>query len=240
MKPIVGIVTRPDLESEKFPVSCIYEDYRISIIKSGGVPIGICHSDLDYLHDKAPSNTQELTEEQEDIIKSQIDLCDAIVFQGGDTWHHYDVFCLKYALEKDIPILGICLGMQMMANYVSNEYPIDDKTVKINSDIKHKQSGVKYAHDVILKGNSKLAGIFNKTKIQVNSSHNYKILDNDSITTGYGSDGTAEAIEIPGKDFAIGVQWHPEKMYDYDENSRLLFKHFIDAAEDYSNKKEIK
>lgn len=237
MKPIVGIVTRPDTESENYPVSCIYEDYRISIIKSGGIPIGICSPNPHCLNDKKPLEAGKLTKEQEEIIKSQIDLCDAIVFQGGDTWHYYDVFCLEYALEKNIPILGICLGMQMMANYVSNQYPIDDKTVKINSDIKHKQSGIKYAHDVILKGNSKLAGIFNKTKIMVNSSHNYKILDNDSITAGYGSDGTAEAIEIPGKDFAIGVQWHPEKMYDYDENARLLFKHFIDAAEDYSNKK---
>lgn len=201
-KPIIGIIKRNyDNNLERY-VDAIYI--------MGGIPL--------------------LIPNYEENFFDKVRTCDGILFTGGTIWNVNDEYILKYCLENNIPFLGICLGMQMIGNYFSDDYEIGiDKTIKINSYINH-NCRKDYCHEVILK-EGYLKSLFKTNKIMVNSNHNYKVKHTDeSIIKGYSPDGVIEVIEIPGYKFGIGVQWHPEKMIHYDENSRFLFKKFIESC----------
>lgn len=238
MNPVIGIVTRPDKESENLDVQCAYKYYIDAAVEFGGTPIGLLPPQDVFYYDEHPSQIARLTDDEKKIIEQQLDLCDGIMFQGGYTWYEYDEYFLEVAMKKDIPFLGICLGMQMISNYISNPEKITDKTVKIESEINHRQSNVKYAHKVKLKKNSKLYEIYGKENIMVNSHHSYRVIENKDISVGYSPDGVVEAIEIPSVSYGIGVQWHPERMYKYDEGTKALFKSFISASKKRMQNKE--
>ena len=161
--------------------------------------------------------------------------CDGILFTGGTTWNTTDEDILEYCLDNDVPFLGICLGMQMIGDYFSNDHEYGvDKTVQINN----KNHNVKknYAHKVLLR-DGLLSSLFGSNEIMVNSYHNCRVnYTDDSIIKGYSEDGVIEAIEIPNHTFGVGVQWHPEKMIDYDENNRKLLKYFISVSKSRSKK----
>ena len=166
-----------------------------------------------------------------DMLKS----LDGIIFTGGSSWEVVDELILEHCLNNKIPFLGICLGMQMIGNYFSDDHEYGvDKTVKIDSKLNHNVSE-NYAHKVKLK-DGLLLDLFKDEEFLVNSYHNYCIKEtNENIIKGYSFDGVIEALEVPNHPFGVGVQWHPEKMIDYDNNSRILFKKFI--CESNRNKK---
>ena len=65
----------------------------------------------------------------------------------------------------------------------------------------------------------------------VNSFHNYHIIENNNLKiSSRSSDGIFESIEVPNKKFIIGIQWHPEISYDFDDNSRKIIDSFIEEC----------
>ena len=86
-------------------------------------------------------------------------------------------------------------------------------------------------HSVSLSEDSLMRKIFGKDEIMVNSFHHQAVKEPGESTkiTAYSSDGVPEAIEFDGYRFAAAVQWHPEMMYDSDEQM-LLLKAFVDAC----------
>lgn len=210
MKPIIGIVARPEISNEKNNIMCIYEDIRTSIINSGGIPIGIMPLNCD------------LEDFDKEIFKV-IEKCDGLIFQGGDSFYKYELECMKYAYEKDIPTLGICMGMQLMG------YLFGGQLININSNV-HKQKNVKYVHDVFIKETSKLYSIFQTNKISVNSRHKEAIINTNLEITAISTDGLIEGLEDKSKKFFVGVQWHPESMTSYDILESRLFNYFTDIC----------
>ena len=194
--PIIGIVTRCSISEEGHKVNIIYEDIKNCILNNGGIPIGIM-----------------LTED----YKNLIDMCDGIIFQGGDDFEKYDIDALKYIYNINKPVLGICLGMQLMGVLFDG--------VMINID-NHKKK-LSYAHNVIINRNSILYNIYKKTNIKVNSRHKQIIKNTKLKVVGVSQDGYIEAIEDSSKKFFIGVQWHPENMVKYDKEQSNIFKYFI-------------
>jgi len=193
---IIGIITRKAVSEEGHNISIIYKDIEKSIIDSGGVPIGITLT----------SN-----------YKNQIDMCDGIIFQGGDDFEEYDLVSLKYIYDIDKPVLGICLGMQLMGVLFNGEL----------MDVKNHKKTLSYVHSVKINKNSKVYNILKKDFIKVNSRHK-SVLKNTSLkVSGISNDGYIEIIEDSNKKFFIGVQWHPENMINYDEIQNNLFKYFI-------------
>mgnify|MGYP005607381213 FL=1 len=194
--PIIGIITRKMLSYEKHNINVLYSDIVSAITSNGGIPIGLT-LDNNY--------------------KKLINMCDGIIFQGGDDFEEYDFDALKYCYEKDIPTLGICLGMQLMGMLFNGKM----------IDITNHKKTLNYAHSVIIKRNSKLYNIFKTNVIKVNSRHKSIIKNTNLNISGISNDGFIEAIEDSNKKFFIGIQWHPESMASYDNLQNNIFKYFI-------------
>ena len=106
-------------------------------------------------------------------------------------------------------------------------------TQLINSEINHSQYENNYAHDINIDKTSFLFKIIGKEKIKVNSRHKYSVIDlNKAKIAAKSEDGIVEAIEFQNKKFAIGVQWHPEDLFETDENMLNIYNFFIDIASD--------
>lgn len=147
---------------------------------------------------------------------------DGILLTGGDKVGRLDYFLIKYAIDNNLKLLGICQGMQSMALYGS-----EDSLVEIGNLSHNKYKN--YCHNVKL-SDSKLKEILNKEVVEVNSYHKQKVLNSDYFkVVGMSDDGIIEAIESNNNIFQIGLQWHPEKMIDYDNNSKLIFDYFINS-----------
>ena len=83
------------------------------------------------------------------------------------------------------------------------------------------------------KKNSKLFNIIGNDNIMVNSFHNRMVKENNNYkVVAYSDDGIIEAIEYEGDTFNIGVQWHPEISYFFDNNSKRIIDSFIIACSD--------
>lgn len=194
--PIIGIITSSAISDEGHNINVVYDDIISAIVNNGGIPIGITLNNN---------------------YKILIDMCDGIIFQGGDDFELFDYDALKYCYDKNIPTLGICLGMQLMGMLFNG------KMLDINN---HKKK-LNYVHSVLIKRNSKLYNIFKSDIIKVNSRHKSIIKNTDLNICGISNDNYIEAIEDSSKNFFIGVQWHPESMISYDNKQNNLFKYFI-------------
>lgn len=232
MKPIIGIVSRSTKDSEGY--SILYTNSFVSqaIIKSGGIPFTILPAqEVDY-ESNTPGNIVRLNDENKNDINRVLNMCDGIVIPGGVKWYEYDEYICKYAIEHDIPLLGICAGMQILAKILNNN-KIDgiDNTVRNDTTIDHHQKGVKYVHNIKILEDSLLYKIVNEDVIAVNSRHNYHVPNELSfLGTAYSEDGLIEAVEYKDNKFALGIQWHPESMIDYDENAKKILKYYIEVC----------
>lgn len=227
MKPIIGVIGRPDMASDDDKVVCIFESTRRAIVKKNAIPFLILpNQDIEYDSYK-PNEIERLTIDEKNDLKKMVDICDGLLIPGGYKWYEFDEFIYNYALLKNMPILGICAGMQMMCA-IDN----DEKTViKNNTEIDHHQREKKYVHDVLIEKDTKLFNILNETKIKVNSKHNYHANEVKKLKiSAYSIDGLIEAVEYPNKDFVIGLQWHPETMLDYDINANKILDEFINKC----------
>lgn len=162
--------------------------------------------------------------EDKDTFLEKCKLCNGYVLTGGYHNDWYDDMIIDCALTFDLPLLGICQGMQSMAIYKS-----DRDTIKIGNSSHHLSKEER--HLVILK-QGRLRDIVNTDKILVNSYH-YETVEKSEIfeVTGYSEDGLIEVVENKKHHFQIGLQWHPERMLE-DETGKKIIKSFTDTIKD--------
>ena len=198
MKPIIGVIMRDYKTENDNEIKYVYKDICEAIIKSGGIPIGINGK----------------------YFFKYFDICKGYILQGGDDFSEEDLILIKNIINKDMPLLGICLGMQEIG-YMNNGtmHDIDN----------HKDSSL---HEIIIKKNSLLNKILGCEKTLVNSRHKSALKSTDLLISAVSNDNVIEAIEDENKKFLLGVQWHPENMYSKDLNSRKIFDYFVKVCND--------
>jgi putative glutamine amidotransferase len=128
---------------------------------------------------------------------------------------------LRDALARDIPVLAICRGMQLLNVFCGGTLAqhIED----------HRSPGVSNAHSVWIAPESLLASVMGPGAYEVNSRHHQAValLAPGLSATARAADGTVEALELPDRRFILAVQWHPEDRVD--GSDRKLFEAFADA-----------
>jgi putative glutamine amidotransferase len=138
---------------------------------------------------------------------------------------HGERHLISAALERDIPLLAICRGMELLnvACGGTLEQHLPDRTTAV----RHKGgTGVYASHEVVIKPDSKLGEILG-SYVEVRSHHHQapETVGENLSEVAWASDDTIEGIEMPGKRFVIGVIWHPEEGDD-----PSLFEAFVDEA----------
>ncbi len=184
---------------------------------------------------------------------STLDHIDGILFSGGGDInpHIYGIGSDKYvdgiddqrdafelalfnlALERDVPILGICRGCQLV-NVALGGSLYTDLNQEHPSNYEHDwhPSRQYLAHSVILEPDCRLIEIGYSTNCKVNSLHHQGIkeLGKGLMPFARARDGLIEGIELTGHRFGLAVQWHPEWLTDQ-QPTRALFECFIKACE---------
>lgn len=136
----------------------------------------------------------------------------------------FEIQICKYAIKHNLPLLGICRGMQILN--LSSKGTINQH-IENHDQTKEGKPRNEKTHKVHLHKKSKLYEIYKTTELEVNSIHHQcvdKIGENFKVST-IASDGTIEAIEHKINNFCIGVQWHPELL-----NDTILFSEFINSV----------
>lgn len=228
MKPIIGIVGRENLsDSDGRSIISTSDEYRRAIIKAGGIPFTILPTqDYEYPHFNLNGDRQLNQEEKDDLI-TILKNSNGVIIPGGCKIFEYDKFIANYCIENDIPVLGICLGMQVLGYVDCNSNVVKP----IDNGVNHNLKSQKFAHNVKILKNSKLFEILQSEEFKVNSRHRCNITKTNQFDiVGKSQDGVIEAIERKDKKFAIGIQWHPEMIYDESLEAQRLFKYFINSC----------
>ena len=197
----IGIVIRSFEENDKLFVGCrkdvvdVFLNYPVEVIF---IPIFLSYNQVINL----------------------VNMCDGVVLTGGDYFLENDFLLVRYLHQKNIPTLGICLGMQAMG------LTFHGKEIGVNKEIHQKTNGV---HDILIYKNTKLHHILGKERIAVNSRHQSGIINTTLSVSARSLDGVIEAIEDKNKRFFLGVEWHPETLPN--KNSDLIFEAFIKSLE---------
>jgi len=235
--PIIGIT----LDSEdaggysKFPWYALRQNYAGAIAKAGGLPLPLPH--------------------QADLAEAYLDLLDGLLITGGDfdvdpalfgddQMHDtvktkdvrtgFELALSKGALKRNMPVLGICGGQQLLHVILGGKL-IQHIPDAVPDALAHEQPNPRdeAGHSVMIEPGTLLHDIVDEDTLAVNSAHHQAALDapDGVIINARAPDGVIEGMEAPAYNFCLGVQWHPE--FHICEGDRKIMKAFIAAAGRY-------
>ena len=229
MKPIVGIVEWPYFDKDGDKIFEVFNDVVSWVIRSGGIPVGVFPTQIEQYVDKKISELDIMKYEEVEDLHVILNSCDAIIKPGALRIYPYERLIHDYTVIKNVPYLGICAGMQIMAGYKSQ---INNIRIEENNRINHHQPG--YGHDVYPVEDTLLSKIVGDDKFPVYSRHRYHIAKAGiNEICGVSDDGIIEAIENPNCTYNLGVQWHPELAPTTDEVSKKIFESLVEEAKIY-------
>lgn len=229
-KPVIAIVPLYDQERDSL---WMHPGYMDGVIEAGGIPVM-----LSLVNDDVS-------------LKETAYYFDGFIFAGGDDlnpelYHQAKAeYCgklnqkrdemepklLKYVLEADKPILGICRGIQLL-NACLGGTLYQDLDQQFHPTCIHRQPAPydHPSHQVKIVENTPLKDILNQETLMVNSCHHQAIcqLAPALKPMAYSDDGLVEAVYLPDKKYVIGYQWHSEMIYKKSDDHLKLFKDFVD------------
>ncbi len=229
-KPLIGIACSFNSKESQYAMGVTYVE---SVKKAGGIPVLLTFVNgadvgelLDHLDglllsggpDMDPSFFGEEPHPRLGAISPERDAFEAEI--------------CREALKREIPILGICRGCQLV-NIIAGGTIVQDIPSQVSGAIKHGQDAPRWhaSHSARLRPGTKLAAIIGEETIRVNSYHHQSVKEiaPNWVVSAVAPDGVVEAIEDPSHRFRIGIQWHPECFYEYTTFDNV-FKTFIEAC----------
>ena len=229
-KPIIGITLDSEEPGEfsKFPWYAIRKNYLHSIEKVGGIPFPLFHS--------------------LNSVDNLIDIIDGVIITGGNFDINpslygqkanssrnektlrtlFEIELCNKSLMKNIPVLGICGGEQLI-NISLGGTLIQDINKLESETLEHEQTNPRdqTSHKVYIEPKTLLHNIIGEDKINVNSAHHQAVdkLGNGLKVNGKSKDGIVESIESSNHKWCIGIQWHPEFLIT--KSDKLIFMDFL-------------
>jgi putative glutamine amidotransferase len=240
MKPVIGIT--PSLMRDVqphgvFERSLLSANYTNAVLAAGGIPV--------------------ILPPQDDHASALLDRLDGLLLSGGadidptvygDTEVHpttYDISplrdrfefaLLREALERDLPILCICRGIQVL-NVGLGGTLYQDIADQYSREVLHRQqeAGIEAAepgHSVAATEDGLLAEVYGANSIATNSFHHQAVkgVAPDLRVEARSDDGLVEAVSLPGRSFVLGVQWHPEMMFERHDEHLRPFERLVSVA----------
>jgi putative glutamine amidotransferase len=239
-RPIIGIAAMSDHDAAGLhaPRFSLNQSYNKAVMAAGGVPFMIPHvEDIESLRELyemfdgflLPGGVDIHPKYYNEEPHPKLDPTD----EGLD-W--IEGTLLRWALEDDMPVFGICRGEQVlnvvMGGTLWQDLPSEYATVFDHRESFKRKIRDYLAHDVRIDPNSRLAEIAGATRVWVNTSHHQAIkrVAPGLIATAWSPDDLVEAVESPDHFFVMAVQWHPEEMVKKHEWTLRLFQAFVEAA----------
>lgn len=223
MPPFVAVTAGEIIRDGEAWTPIVYgqsSTYTNAVVHAGGIPIIVPLVD------------------EESVLRKFYDLCSGLLLTGGNdvdpTSYNaessgrvkstsprrdkQELKMLKWAIDDDKPVLGICRGMQLI-NVAMGGDLYQDIAAELPEANNHELSFfnkdfMHLAHELQIDTGSKLAAILGTDCINANALHHQAVhnLGKGLVATAHAEDGIIEAIELPEKSFVIGVQSHPEAL----------------------------
>jgi putative glutamine amidotransferase len=214
--------------------------------------IGVAWPKADYIASLEKAGAQvKVLEPGRDPLPSALADCDGVLLTGGvdvdpkeygETPHptveldpqrdDYELALARIAIERDMPLLAICRGSQVL-NVAAGGSLIQDLPSQHSSAIQHSltESKSAIAHDVAIQPGTCLSVLLGAPTIAVNSRHHQSVKDAAPgfVISATSPDGVVEAIERKDASFCVGVQWHPENFWATGQ-FKSLFDGLVTAA----------
>jgi len=233
-RPIIGVTLDAEQPGgySRFPWYAVRANYMEAVAGAGGLPIALPHM---------PS-----------LAADWLDRIDALVVTGGafdidpslygEGERHATVTLkqdrtaaemalLRGALARNMPVLGICGGQQLLAVALGGTL-IQHIPDSVPGALAHEQPNPRDqpGHEVTVRAGTLLHRIVGSERMAVNSSHHQAVRDAgpSAVIDATAPDGVIEGIEDPGARFCLGVQWHPEFLID--PGDRRIFDALVAAS----------
>lgn len=232
--PVVGITldSEPAGGWSRYPWYAVRENYCAAVVAAGGLPVLLPH--------------------EPDKAEAYLDRIDALLVTGGafdldpsmfgaatrhetvrtkDRRTAFEAAVTRGALERDLPLLGICGGQQLL-NVVLGGSLIQHIPDEVENALAHEQPNPRHeaGHAVAITAGGLLKSICQTSEMPVNSAHHQavKAVGPGVTVNAVAPDGVIEGIEAPGYRFCLGVQWHPE--FAIGPGDSAIFRAFLAAA----------
>ena len=219
-KPLVGITLDAEASGgySQYPWYALRANYAAAVAEAGGVPVALPH--------------------HPELADAMLDRIDALIVTGGafdvdpalygDAALHptvslkaartaAELALLHGALARDMPVLGICGGEQLLAVALGGTL-IQHIPDSVAGALEHEQPNPRHqpGHAITLVAGTRLARIVGTATMHVNSAHHQAVatVGPGAAVNAYAPDGVIEGIEDARRRFCLGVQWHPEFLID--------------------------
>ncbi|MBO1081350.1 gamma-glutamyl-gamma-aminobutyrate hydrolase family protein [Roseomonas haemaphysalidis] len=232
--PLIGVTldAEPAGGWSKLPWYAVRQNYLSAIAAAGGLPVALPHE---------PELAEHYLERIDGLLVTggAFDVDPALY--GGGPAHAtvslksgrtaFELAVTRGALARDMPVLGICGGQQLLAVAFGGTL-IQHIPDSVENALAHEQPNPRTepGHEVSVTAGTLLARIVGGTRMAVNSAHHQAVdrPGQGAVVNAVAPDGVVEGIEHPGHRFALGVQWHPE--YAVDPADPRIFDAFVEAA----------
>ena len=246
MRPLIGIPCQADYrEGSGRPIYCNNRTYVHAIENAGGVPVLI-----PMLNDVS-------------LLESLLVRLDGFLFSGGvdiDSGQYHEdahphlgevdqrlddleLFLVRWALRENMPVLGICRGMQLLNVALGGSLyqDLESQNAEAMLHCRRELPRNTLIHSIHITEGSQMEKVLGTNEMWINSLHHQSVKDlgQGVSISGRAEDGVAELLEVAGYPFVIGIQGHPEELYTSEPICAKLFSAFVAACSNHAETQEM-